>query len=216
MAQDPPYSHSQQRGPDSFQVSKYFTGNKRYFHAKMGINVIKVFGGDCYVSDHKDEMMATILGSCVSACIRDTDLNLGGMNHFLLPVDEHASGNISEAARYGVFAMENLINKIIKAGGHKDRLEIKVFGGGNVIQNSTPIGSLNSKFIRKFLHDGGYHIAAEDLEGNRPRSVHYYPATGKVMIRYLHRKEDMVIVDEETRYLIKTFKAHIKGDSKQV
>lgn len=96
-------------------------------------------------------MLATILGSCVLLCIRDPIAKVGGMNHFLLPGDESADSTVSDSARYGVFAMESLINGIMKAGGRKDRFEIKVFGGGNVINNSARIGSKNAKFIRDFL-----------------------------------------------------------------
>jgi chemotaxis protein CheD len=197
---------------NGLQVSEYIQGKRRYYHAQMGINVVKIFAGDCQVSDREDEIMATILGSCVSACIRDPDIHIGGMNHFLLPGDARTTEKTGEAARYGVCAMEGLINRILKAGGRKDRLEIKVFGGGNVLHNSARIGSMNSQFIREFLRNEGLRIAAEDLEGELPRSVHYYPVTGKVMIRYLHRQEDLVIMEEEARYLKETFRKPIEGD----
>lgn len=186
MRQDPP-------------ISEYFRGNKQYYDTKEGVNVIKIFSGDWYVSKKSNDMLSTVLGSCVSACIRDPIAGVGGMNHFLLPGDniEH---HVSDSTRYGVFAMERLINEIIKAGGRKNRFEIKVFGGGNVIGNSTRIGSLNAQFIRGYLSDEGFDISSEDLEGEYPRRIHYYPATGKVMVRLLRRREDMVVVDEEALY----------------
>ena len=112
---------------------------------------VKIFSGDWHVSTKANEVLITILGSCVSACIRDPIAGIGGMNHFLLPGDESVVAQVSDAARYGVFAMESLINGILKAGGRKDRLEFKVFGGGNVINNSQKIGSKNAAFIRNFL-----------------------------------------------------------------
>lgn len=181
-------------------IAEYLCGSKRYYDAKEKIIVVKIFAGDWYVSKTSDEMISTILGSCVSACIRDPYIGVGGMNHFLLPNNDDMDSTHSDAARYGLFAMESLINGVLKAGGHKDRLEIKVFGGGNVTNNSAKIGSKNAKFIRDFLYKEGFLKFSEDLEGEHPRRVHYYPSTGKVLMRLLQRKEDMVVVEEEALY----------------
>lgn len=189
----------ERRGQQELPVSEYFHGSKRFYDAKEGINVVKIFAGDWYVSVNSGEMLATILGSCVSACIRDPVTGIGGMNHFLLP-GEIIDSSVSDSARYGVFAMESLINGILKAGGQKHRFEVKVFGGGNVINNSARIGSKNAKFIRDFLQKEGFRITSEDLEGDHPRRLHYYPDTGKVMLRHLRRKEDMAVIEEEANY----------------
>ena len=202
----------ERRSQEAISVSEYFQGTRRFYHAAQCINIVKVFAGDWYVSGRDDEMLATFLGSCVSACIRDPIINVGGMNHFLLPGDEKTMGQASDAARYGVYAMERLINGVLKAGGRKERLEIKVFGGGNVLQNTARIGSMNARFIRDFLRNEGYRIASEDLEGDCPRSVHYYPVTGKVMMRQLRRREDMVVLVEEERYQSEISKKPIEGD----
>lgn len=178
---------------------------------ETGYRIIKIFSGDWYVSTHPREMMSTILGSCVSACIRDPVARVGGMNHFLLPGNESMTP-LSDAARYGVFAMESLINGIIKAGGHKDRLEVKIFGGGNVINNSARIGSKNAAFIRKFLAEEGLEIVSEDLEGDLPRRVHYFPDSGRVMMRRLRRKDDLKVVEEEERYSKEITKKPLEGD----
>lgn len=182
------------------------------FTMPEGFHTVKLFSGDLHVSTDPTEMLVTILGSCVSACIRDPIAKVGGMNHFLLPGNELLVTELSDAARYGVFAMESLINGILKAGGRKDRLEFKVFGGGNVIKNSQRIGSKNAQFIRQFLKSEGYSIASEDLEGELPRRIHYFPATGKVMLRKLHRKEDMRVIDEETRYRNSIVAKPVEGD----
>jgi chemotaxis protein CheD len=181
-------------------TENYFHSSKRYYDAKEKVTIIKIFAGDYYVSKASDEMISTILGSCVSACIRDPYVGVGGMNHFLLPSDNSIDSSHSDAARYGLFAMESLINGIIKEGGRKERLEIKVFGGGNVTNNSSRIGSKNAKFIREFLIKEGFTKFSEDLEGESPRRVHYYPKTGKAMMRTLRRAEDMVVVEEEAMY----------------
>ncbi len=181
-------------------ISEYFLGNKRFYDVKEKVTVIKIFAGDLYVSTKPDEMVSTILGSCVSACIRDPHAGVGGMNHFLLPGNEFSDTTDMNSARYGVFAMECLINGILKAGGRKERLEIKVFGGGNVINNSARIGSKNAAFIRNFLDKEGFRDVSQDLEGELPRRVHYYPSTGKVMVRLLQRREDLVVIEEEADY----------------
>lgn len=189
----------ERRARTEMPVTDYFHGKKRLHDDSENIDIVKIFSGDWYVSTKGGEMLATILGSCVSACIRDPIARVGGMNHFLLPGDENDS-TMSDSARYGVFAMESLINGILKTGGRKERFEIKVFGGGNVINNSARIGSKNARFIRDFLHKEGFHISSEDLEGDHPRRLHYFPDTGKVMMRLLRRKEDMIVVEEEARY----------------
>ncbi len=198
----------ERRGKKEMEVADYFRGTKRFHDDSDDVDVVKIFSGEWYVSTKGKEMLATILGSCVSACIRDPLIGVGGMNHFLLPGDD---GEMSESARYGVFAMESLINDILKAGGRKDRFEVKVFGGGNVINNSARIGSKNAKFIRDFLRREGFRVTSEDLEGEHPRRLHYFPDTGKVMMRLLKRKEDMIVVEEEKRYTKEIIKKPIEG-----
>ncbi len=193
-------------------IIDYINSSRRYYDMKENVTVIKIFSGDLYVSKSGNEMISTILGSCVSACIRDPYAGVGGMNHFLLPDGGDINIKNSDAARYGVFAMENLINEILKAGGSKERLEIKVFGGGNVINSSSFIGSKNSEFIRSFLYKEGFINFSEDLEGAHPRRVHYYPKTGKVMMRLLRRQEDMVIMGEEKNYERKLMVKSIGND----
>lgn len=187
--------------------------NNIHFDQASGRRVVKLFSGDYYVSTDENDMLATILGSCVAACVRDPIAGIGGMNHFLLPGGEgDCLQQNGEATRYGTFAMESLINGILKAGGRKDRLEVKVFGGGNVIRNSACIGSKNAAFVRKFLKDEGLRIVSEDLEGDLPRRVHYFPATGQVLLRKLRRKEDLSIVEEETKYRSSLLSKPVEGE----
>lgn len=198
---------------EKIQAGDYYDGNKRYYDQMAEVTVIKVFSGEWQTSDKPNEMMVTILGSCVSACIRDPVIGVGGMNHFLLPSTSLEDGL---NARYGSFAMEELINAILKLGGRKDRLEVKVFGGGNVIKSSALIGDKNVMFVRKYLADEGIKIASEDLGGTQPRRLHYYPHSGKVMMRRLNRKEDFEnVAKEEVGYqknLVKTGDKGIGGD----
>ncbi len=187
---------------------------KRSFNKAYGVHVVKIFSGEWGVSHKHDEMFSTILGSCVSACVHDPISKIGGMNHFLLPNEGGANegGGAGESARYGVYAMEMLINAMMKAGGQKNRFEFKLFGGGNVINHSAKIGSKNAAFVRKFMRDEGYSVLSEDLEGEQPRSLHYYPTTGKVMMRKLQRKEDFIIVEEESKYQRKIDKQPMESD----
>lgn len=203
---------AERRYRGEMQVKDYLQGAKRRLDPDSGLQIVKIFSGDCYVTGQPDEMLVTILGSCVSACIRDPIARVGGMNHFLLPGTGNKEVESGAAARYGLFAMESLINGILSHGGRKDRLEIKVFGGGNVINNSARIGTKNAEFIRGFLKSEGYRIASEDLEGTHPRRLHYFPDSGKVMMRRLQRKEDMVIVEEEARYSRSIASKPIEGD----
>ena len=184
-------------------VHDYYARSKRIFHEQTGLTHVKIFSGDCYVTTRADEVLVTVLGSCVAVCVRDPIARVGGMNHFLLPGEEASPTIDSDAARYGVYAMERLVNALLQAGGRKDRLEIKVFGGGNVIRSSSAIGSKNVEFIRTFLLREGYQITAEDLGGELPRRIHFYPMTGKVMMRKLLRREDVLVVEEEKRALKK-------------
>lgn len=194
-----PAPERRQHGDGS--IRSYFHGNKQYYDMYEHVHVVKIFAGDWYVSPPGEHvMLGTILGSCVSACIRDPIAKIGGMNHFLLPGDNAMDSAISDAARYGVFAMEQLINGILTAGGQKHRLEVKVFGGGNVINHSARIGSKNAAFIREFLTREGFPITSQDLEGDHPRRVHYYTDTGKVMMRKLRRREDFAVAEEEALY----------------
>lgn len=183
---------------------------KTYFDESRGVQVVKLYSGDCYVASSENEMLVTILGSCVAACIRDPLIGIGGMNHFLLP--DAGEGSISDASRYGAFAMEELINGILKKGGRKDRLEVKVFGGANVINNSQMIGDRNCRFVRDFLRREGLEIKSEDLGGTYPRRINYYPGIGKVMMRQLQRKEDLSIVRDEQKFSKTITKKPVGGD----
>jgi chemotaxis protein CheD len=173
----------------------------RFYDAAQSAWVVKVLPGEFYVTPKADEVLVTVLGSCVSACIRDLTAGVGGMNHFMLPLS-HATGwgEDMNSARYGNFAMEKLINELIKAGCSRDRMEVKVFGGGNVIESSKAIGSQNAEFVLRYLKDEGLACSARDLGGQYPRRIHYFPSTGRVVRRLLGGTESDVIAREETEY----------------
>lgn len=143
----------------------------------------RIMPGEYYVT-RNDELIATTLGSCIAACVRDPFAGIGGMNHFMLPADEREDATATDqSARYGNVAMAQLISDILRHGGRRERLEVKIFGGGNVMPSMTMVGSINTAFIREYLQEQGFTIAAEDLGGSTPRKVIYFPATGRVMMQ---------------------------------
>jgi chemotaxis protein CheD len=174
---------------------------RRFFDAATAVWMMKVFPGEFYITKETNEVLVTVLGSCVSACIRDPLVGIGGMNHFMLP--QHGSGawgNDLKSTRFGNFAMEKLINELIKAGCARERMEIKVFGGGNVTDSSNAVGSENAEFIRAYLKAEGLKCAASDLGGTLPRRIHYYPSTGRVVRRLLGVSERYSVDREEHDY----------------
>lgn len=173
----------------------------RFFDAESGAWMVKVFPGEFYVSNRPDEVLVTILGSCVAACIRDPVTGVGGMNHFMLP--HHSSGTWGDdlrSARFGNFAMEKLLNELSKAGCSRERMEIKVFGGGNVTEAGKSIGTDNAEFVLRYLAAEGLRCAAQDLGGTRPRRIHYSPSNGRVVRRLLGMSERYAVDREEYDY----------------
>jgi len=174
-----------------------------YFDRDHGTMAVKILPGEFYVST-RGEIIVTVLGSCVSACIRDRELGIGGMNHFMLPhghPDSRWAQCLSQAARYGTFAMESLLNEMYKLGAKRERLEIKVVGGGRVLVQMSDIGSRNATFVREFLRTEKLPIAGEDLGGDWPRKVVYMPETGRVKVKRLQVLRNDTIIKRETRYL---------------
>jgi len=130
-----------------------------------------------------------VLGSCVSTCLRDPAIGIAGLNHFMLPT-QGGSYQASDALRYGCFAVERLINELVKYGARRDRLEIKVFGGGKVIPGMSDIGLKNINFIHEYFATEGLSIDAEDTGGAWARRVRYYTNTGRVLIQRLQTQEE--------------------------
>ena len=164
----------------------------------------KVLPGEYFVTG-EDMMIVTTLGSCVSACIRDPDLAAGGLNHFMLPEngrEKGDSGPLSAAARYGTYAMELLINHLLKLGARRNRLEAKVFGGGKVLPGfaATNVGQRNAEFVLNFLKAEQIRVTARDLVDVYPRKVCYFPVTGRVLVKRLNSLNDPGIVRRECEY----------------
>lgn len=178
----------------------------RSFDASLGCWATKVQPGEFYITiAHPDEAITTVLGSCVSACIRDPEAVVGGMNHFMLPEEaQYGRGDWREAVglatRYGSYAMESLINGLLKLGARRERMEVKLFGGGQVLDVDMPVGQRNIEFARRWLLTEGLRVVAQDVGGKTPRRIIYFPATGTVKVRQLRPVESREVLSSERRY----------------
>jgi chemotaxis protein CheD len=183
-----------------------------YHDRSHQIDAAKLLPGEYYVAV-RDMLLVTVLGSCVAACIRDTRLGMGGMNHFMLP-ESDANEPASSSARYGTYAMEVLINHLLKLGARRENLEAKVFGGGNVLPGLTQanVGHKNAAFVMEYLRTEGIRVAAKDLADVHPRKVYYFPATGRALIKRLRAMHNDTIIERETDYRSRLVRAPVGGD----
>jgi chemotaxis protein CheD len=164
--------------------------------------IAAILPGEFFVS--ADPMIVyTVLGSCVSACIRDPVVGVGGMNHFMLPAPkEHQSGDVwgGESTRYGSYAMESLINEILKRGGVRQRLEVKLFGGGKIYEGNIDIGATNVAWVLDYLKTEGYQAEKSDLGDVYPRKLYYFIDSGRVLMKKIKQVKNATIFDREIRY----------------
>jgi chemotaxis protein CheD len=183
----------------------------RYAERGFDAEAVKVLPGEFYV-DQEEIPVVTLLGSCVAACLRDPVAKVGGMNHFLLPdgLDSDLAGS---GGRYGVNAMEMLINELVKRGAVRSRLEAKIFGGGHVMKNFTSmnVGERNAKFIRNFLKLEGIKILSEDLMDKFPRKVCFFPKSGRALVKRLPVADDN-LVNQEKQYQTQLVAKPVAGD----
>jgi chemotaxis protein CheD len=152
-----------------------------FFHdAFFGNDAVKILPCEYFVY-HEDILIMTTLGSCIAACLWDREARIGGMNHFMLPEGDAGSG------RYGSYAMELLINEMMKQGATRATMEAKVFGGGQVIDGMTSmnIGERNTAFVVDYLKTERIPIVSKDVLGIHPRKVCFLPASGKAMVKRL-------------------------------
>jgi chemotaxis protein CheD len=165
----------------------------------------RILPGEYFVT-RNDEVITTVLGSCISACMRDPVLGCGGMNHFMLPEDlTNGSSSwldpaVGLATRYGSFAMESLINDLLKLGARRERLEVKLAGGGRILASMTDVGSRNIEFARHWLRLEGLQVAGEDVGEAHARRVQYFPATGRVRMFRLPNLDQGAVISGEQQY----------------
>lgn len=200
---------------DNRKDNQSFSPN-RYYDRHFECEVVKILPGE-YFATTDDTIIVTVLGSCVAVCLRDPLRKIGGMNHFLLPSDGSPSQTpspFSESARYGVYAMELLVNQMLKLGADKRRLEAKVFGGGNVLKGFTGfnVGERNAEFIMDYLDAENIPVLASDLLDVYPRKVYFSPDSGKVNVRKIKSLHNSTIVDRESEYRMRIRHAPKSGD----
>ena len=172
----------------------------------------RVLPGGTYTTDAKNEIIVTVLGSCVAACIRNPFTGFGGMNHFMLPESEECDWNgVTAALRYGNHAMETLINDVLASGCRRTDLEIKLFGGANLYKGVNKVGQQNADFARTYLEREGLAIAAADLGGERARRIHYDPSTGRVQRLLLKANAGQTVVQAERNYEVELSEAPVKS-----
>ena len=185
-----------------------------YYDRTFDCEAAKILPGEYYFTG-KEMLIVTVLGSCVAACIRDRVSGVGGMNHFMLPDSGNdADSPLSASMRYGAYAMEVLINELLKAGARRENLEAKVFGGGNVLRGFTTInvGERNAQFVRDYLRAENVRITAEDLNDVHPRKVYYFPRTGKVLVKKLRQLNNYTLVKREQDYASRLKTSPVGGD----
>jgi len=185
---------------------------KRY-HAQLKRPMVIIQPGEYYVTK-EDEVIATVLGSCISVCIKDELHNIGGMNHFMLPGDFRVEDVFnSNSARYGMYAMEMILGDLLKLGGDRQKLTAKVFGGGHVlnmanVRNSVPAS--NIQFVKAYLSMEGIQVLKSDVGGYHGRKVLYLPALGKVYVKHLVPDDDKKLAERERQY-----QRHLARESKE-
>jgi len=181
----------------------------------LGAVLATLHPGDYYVAE-PGEWIGTVLGSCVSACVRDVVLGIGGMNHFMLPMNTMDGGGWSgctaAATRYGNVAMERLINEVLKRGGRRQQLEFKLVGGGKVLDALTDIGARNIEFVHGYLRTEALRVAGEDLGDVYPRRVRFDPSSGTVRVKRLARAVGAAVAAAEVRYRQRIDHTLVAGD----
>lgn len=189
---------------------EHLAGN-RYFDRQFEVEAVKVLPGEYYVTAG-DMMLVTVLGSCVSACVRDREKGIGGMNHFMLA--EGGGEILSASARYGAYAMEVLINHLMKMGARRHALEAKVFGGGRVVASltSSQVGDGNARFVLDFLATESIPVTAKDLLDVYPRKVYYFPHSGRALVKKLVRMHNDTVMRREKEYAARLSEAPVGGE----
>lgn len=178
----------------------------QYYDKTFNCEAVKVLPGEFYFSK-QNIVIVTVLGSCVAACIRDKDSGIGGMNHFMLPNSGDINNPVSESMRYGTYAMEVLINRLLKEGARRERLEAKVFGGGHVMRNFSSdnnVGARNAAFVLDYLNTEQIAVTAQDLNDIYPRKVFFFPHTGRVLVKKLKQHDTIVVTERDYANRLKT------------
>lgn len=167
---------------------------------------VHVVQGEHYVDNDPETVLTTILGSCIAACLWDSESRIGGMNHFLLPgdgVNTHDVTGGTPSSRYGVYAMEVLVNALLRRGARRERMQAKLFGGARMIRGLTDIGDLNSNFAERFLQNEGIPIIGGSLRGTHGRRVQFWPVGGRARQFLIKDDADSLFRSEYQSFMAK-------------
>ena len=187
---------------DRPRTAPEFEHISHFWDAKHGTWSAKILPGEYYVSDN-DEIITTVLGSCVAACIYDPERRVGGMNHFMLPEQNQiaeSKDTFSAVARYGVFAMEHLVNQFLRGGTRKQKLELKLFGGAKMLGPRSDIGRQNIEFVQQYARAEQLNVLSQDLGGTHGRKFNFFANSGRVLVKRLQGTQDKEVADRERSY----------------
>ena len=175
-----------------------------YFDARFVRQAVKILPGE-YFATSNDTLMVTVVGSCISTCLMDLHNGVTGINNFLLPSDKGAESELCEASRYGMYAMELLINQMLKLGADKRQMQAKIFGGSNVVSavSLTNSGQANAEFVTSYLRRENIPIIASDLLEDYARKIYFFPDTGEVLVKRIKKFNNSTIMDRESAYRMK-------------
>jgi len=191
-------------------IKEKFTAIEGYEHIKRTWNrefqlyAANVVPGEFYITE-QDECIKTTLGSCIACCVRDPENGIGGLNHFMLPEFNSTKRNLkdtSQLGKEGCWAMEFLINGVLLHGGERSNLEVKLFGGAQLIAGleGAQVGQKNINFIDDYVNKESLNVAARDLGGQYARTIIFFPKTGKVKLNRLGHNQDKKVLREEQSY----------------
>jgi chemotaxis protein CheD len=196
---------------DQLKARKSKAGEASFFYHDHHFHqdAVKVLPGEYFVTAD-DMMVMTVLGSCIAACIYDPRVRVGGMNHFMLP-----DGGMDAGGRYGSFAMELLINEMMKLGARRETMQAKVFGGGQVMHTFTTmnVGERNTQFVLDYLQTERIAVISKDVLDIHPRKVCYFPATGKAMVKRLAHSHPETLETQERKSSASVVAKAITGGS---
>ena len=183
---------------ERMRAERRASGEASFFYREVAFNAdaVKVMPGEYFVHS-EDLVITTTLGSCIAACLWDSRMRVGGMNHFMLPEGDSADAS----GRYGSYAMELLINEMMKLGARRETLQAKIFGGAQVMHNFTTlnVGERNTRFVQDYLATERIPVVSEDVLDIYPRKVVFFPVTGKVMVKRLAHAHPETLEQEVVR-----------------
>lgn len=172
----------------------------KHFDSKLNKMIVTLSPGGLYITNN-DELISTVLGSCISVCVRDTVNGIAAMNHFMVPDMSHENSQESneELFRYGRYSMDYMLKQLYSLGAVTNMLEVKVFGGGAIISSVGDVGNDNINFINRYLINHQLISTNQDMGGELPRKVKFFVKTGKVYVKHMRALHKCVVAARENK-----------------